>query len=196
MIRVISHGRCDERSGVYDEGYGANPSAPRRSSASRAEKPFSALPRAMKLSSAPSEACSWFDTGRAGALPAAPTDRRAGLRAHEMHSAHRPLPASRPRRLPGRMAADRSHPQPPQALARRPCSGRHGDPQAAGRLTRQATTAPTPPQPRRSVHFRHRERKPPLRGFVQQPQISISCSLQPARTTAGLISSRAHPARK
>ncbi len=35
----------------------------------------------------------------------------------KVHPAQRPLPPPRPRRLPGRVAADRRHPQPAQALA-------------------------------------------------------------------------------
>src|SRR6266496_4899505 len=82
-------------------------------------------------------------TRGAGALPPTSTDRRTGLRAHEMHPAHRPLPPPRPRRLRGRVAADRSHPQPAQTLARRPHSGNKGDPGTARRLTRPTPTAPT-----------------------------------------------------
>src|SRR5439155_6580633 len=82
-------------------------------------------------------------TRRAAALPPTPTDRRTGLRADEIHPAHRPLPPPRPHRLPGRMAADRSHPQPAQTLARRPHSGNKRDPGTARRLTRPTPTAPT-----------------------------------------------------
>jgi len=78
---------------------------------------------------------------RAGALPSPPADRRARLRADEMHPPHRPLPPPRPRRLPSGVAADRSHPQPAQTLACRSCSGSNGDPEANGRLTRRTPTA-------------------------------------------------------
>jgi hypothetical protein len=42
MIRIVGDGRRDERPSVDDRRYGVNPSASSRSSASRAEKPFSA----------------------------------------------------------------------------------------------------------------------------------------------------------
>src|SRR5439155_20674202 len=54
------------------------------------------------------------------------------------------------------MAADRSHPQPAQTLARRPRSSSKGDPGTPGRLTRPTPTAdtirnpPTAPTPARS----------------------------------------------
>jgi hypothetical protein len=99
-------------------------------------------------------------TRRAGALPPTATDRRTGLRAHEMHPAHRPLPPPRPRRLPGRVAADRSHPQPAQTLARQPRRGRNGDPGTARRLTRPTPTRPNPiRRPRRHVHAGGVDRK-------------------------------------
>jgi hypothetical protein len=47
---------------------------------------------------------------RAGALPSPSADRRTRLRAHEGHPAQRPLPPTRPRRLPGGVATDRCHP--------------------------------------------------------------------------------------
>jgi hypothetical protein len=58
VVRIVADGRGDERPGVDDQSYGVNPSASRRSSASRTENPFSALPSPIKLSSAPFEACS------------------------------------------------------------------------------------------------------------------------------------------
>jgi hypothetical protein len=80
------------------------------------------------------------------------------------------FPPPRPRRLPGGMAADRSHPQPAQTLACRTCSGSNGDPEAAGQLTGQAPNAAAlPSDPPAQPSLPHRNRKPPLGGFVQQP---------------------------
>jgi hypothetical protein len=113
-------------------------------------------------------------TRRASALPPTSTDRRTGLRTHEIHPAHRPLPPPRPHRLPGRMAADRRHPQPAQTLARRPRRGKRSDPATAGRLTRsganRADPNPNPADP--STPTRPTEKPRPrlcatasLRGF-------------------------------
>src|SRR6266487_1852431 len=129
------------------------------------------------------------DTGRAGALPPTPTDRRTGLRAHEMHSPHRPLPPPRPRLLPGRMAADRRHPQPAQTLARRPPSGNKGDPGTARRLTRPTPTAPTrsehPADPSTSARTIEKPRSKALcnslitRLFIGAPRFELGTSSPP-----------------
>lgn len=58
-----------------------------------------------------------LETRRPGALPAKTADRRAGVRQHQVHPPCRPLPAPRLSRLPGGVAADRSNPQPLEALA-------------------------------------------------------------------------------
>src|SRR5262249_49416515 len=62
--------------------------------------------------------------GRTSALPTPTADRRAGLRKHQVPPPHRPFPTTRLTRLPGRMEADRLHPQPAQALARQRTPGR------------------------------------------------------------------------
>ena len=68
------------------------------------------------------------------ALPPPPTDHRARLRPHQIPARHHPPRPPRPHRLPGRMEADRRHPQPAQALPRthapRPpeTAGRRGSP--------------------------------------------------------------------
>jgi hypothetical protein len=54
------------------------------------------------------------DAGRA-LLPQTPGHGRARLRPHQVQPADRPLPTPRKSRLPVGMAADRRHPQPPQA---------------------------------------------------------------------------------
>lgn len=50
VVGVVDKRRRDERAGIDDDGAQTNPSASRRSSATRAEKPGLALPIAMKLS--------------------------------------------------------------------------------------------------------------------------------------------------
>ena len=54
---------------------------------------------------------------RPRALQAPLADHRAGLCADQDDPRHGPLPTKRPQSLPDRMAPDRRHPQPPQALA-------------------------------------------------------------------------------
>jgi hypothetical protein len=53
--------------------------------------------------------------GRPRALQAAPSDDRAGLRAHQAQPPSGPLPTPRQSRLSLRMATDNHHPQPPKA---------------------------------------------------------------------------------
>src|SRR5262249_43638067 len=60
---------------------------------------------------------------RTSALPTPTADRRAGLREHQVPPPRRPLPTTRLTRLPGRVEADRRHPQPAQTLARNPDPG-------------------------------------------------------------------------
>jgi len=71
------------------------------------------------------------------ALPAKTADRRAGLRQHQVHPPRRPLPASRINGLPGRVAADRGHPQPLETLASRARESRDEPNGAVGRVSDQ-----------------------------------------------------------
>jgi hypothetical protein len=57
---------------------------------------------------------------RPRALPQTPADDRAGVRANQVQPRPGPLPTTRTRRRPRRMATDLRHPQPPQTAPPRP----------------------------------------------------------------------------
>jgi transposase len=84
----------------------------------------------------PPDARSARSPGRRRALPAPDDHDRADLRSHQSQPAHRAFPPPRPGRRPLGMAADRRHPQPPQAT-----HGRHDRLTRPGEPARTATNA-------------------------------------------------------